>query len=75
MKVHELISILQKADPLLNVAVQGYEGGFCDLKKKAINQRTLVLNVNEENFYGPQELDDSIYIGETKAQYLILARS
>jgi len=74
MKVHELIAILQQADPLLNVAVQGYEGGYCDLKKESINQHTLVLNVNEENILGPHELADSIYIGETKAEYLILAR-
>lgn len=56
MKVSELIEILQTVNPELEVFVEGYEGGFDDIRPY-ITIQTFEKNVNEEWYYGPHELN------------------
>lgn len=55
MKVKDLILRLQECDPEDMVVVDGYEGGVSELKN--IKDRVgIVLNVNDESWYGAHEI-------------------
>jgi hypothetical protein len=59
MKVKELIALLEKEDPELQVVVDGYEGGYDSLKKI---QNVCIL----ENQHKLKEPSSLWYIGEYK---------
>lgn len=62
MTVQELIQMLATLDPTLPVVVAGYERGFNDITQ--IKPVEVVLNVNEEWYYGshdiPQNIDSDV---------------
>ncbi len=53
MTIAELIQKLSLCDPSLPVVVKGYEGGYNDVS--IIEEVTLQLNANTENWYGAHE--------------------
>jgi len=65
MTVKQLIEVLETHNKDLLVFVDGYEGGFKDIKH--IERVTASLNVNKESYYGPHEEDSK---GKTKALLL-----
>ena len=65
MTVKQLIKVLKTHNKDLLVFVDGYEGGFEDIKH--IKRVTVSLNVNEQSYYGPHEEDSK---GKTKALLL-----
>jgi len=50
MTITELIEVLRKYPPELQVVVKGYEDGFNDID--TIKQVSIILNANEEWWYG-----------------------
>lgn len=61
MTVKQLIEHLQQIDPELHVFTSGYEGGCEDIVVSDIhNVKEIVLNANEEWYYGPHEEIDRI---------------
>lgn len=54
MNVGELIKELQQYNPKTKVIVNGYEGGYSDVKD--LSEVDLMLNINKEWYYGPHEL-------------------
>ncbi len=62
MVVSELIEILQKLDPNLNVFVEGYESGYDNFI--ITDPDTFKLNVNKNWWDGPHRKDEN---GEVKA--------
>jgi len=64
MKVKELIAELQKCDPEHRVVVDGYEGGMADIGKPITIK--IVLNINEEWYYGSHEHVDSYKAKDVK---------
>jgi hypothetical protein len=57
MRVFDLIELLQKFDPSLEVVVPGYEGGYGSVDG-VVEPRTFVEGVNCAWYYGPHELDN-----------------
>lgn len=55
MKIKELIEQLEKLDPELEVFIRGYEGGVDELNKIS-DVKDIVLNVNNEWYYGKHEI-------------------
>ena len=58
MNVKELIEHLLTLDPDMRVFVPGYEGGYDDVKVS--EPYTFYLNVNEEWYYGPHEINSNM---------------
>jgi hypothetical protein len=59
MTVKELIEQLSTLDPEMQVFTAGYEGGFESVEN--INSiEDIVLNYNEEWYYGPHESLDKV---------------
>ena len=50
MKIKELIEILSKQDPNLNVVINGYEDGFDDISTLEVIK--IKRNANTEWYYG-----------------------
>jgi hypothetical protein len=75
MTVSELIMWLQEEDQNAIVVTRGYEGGYCDINSVA-KYRYIVLNVNDEWYYGPHDgidaLDEKEYLGKTQVKALLL---
>lgn len=67
MTVKELIEKLSELDPELHVFVNGYEGGF-HYVDKITGPQDFSLNWNDEWYYGPHELTESIG-EEYRSQY------
>lgn len=57
MTVAELIAELQRLPQDAMVVVDGYEGGLRDVKDASVVN--IKLNVNDEWYYGPHEIDGS----------------
>lgn len=55
MKIHQLIEILLHHNQDLDVTVDGYEGGIHDLQVENIRLVDLMVNVNDEWYYGEHE--------------------
>jgi hypothetical protein len=71
MKIKDLILELQKQSPESLVVVDGYEGGVEEVK--TVRQVTIALNVSEEWYYGPHEIDRlDEYPEALKAQAVLL---
>ena len=59
MTVRQLIEVLQKVDDKdTRIMVSGYEGGFNDLETQANSIQDMMLDVNEEWYYGSHEIVD-----------------
>ena len=56
MKVKDLIEALQKLPQDLMVVRDGYEGGLTEINN--VETEHIVLNVNEEWYYGKHEIAD-----------------
>ncbi len=54
MNVRELIEELQQYDPEVMVVINGYEGGYAEIKK--MTEVDLMLGVNKEWYYGSHEI-------------------
>ncbi len=63
VKVSELIEVLKAQNPESRVVVNGYEGGFCDVKM--VRELPIKLNEHEESYYGPHEQVDDCEPDET----------
>lgn len=84
MTVAELIEILKTYDLNLNVLVQGYEGGLCDVTQENIETITYVENgyesISAHNsyyyyYYGPhEEIFEHEYTEKTRLKGLVLRR-
>jgi len=59
MKIKNLIKILSTYDQELDVCVNGFEGGLCDVKKDQIGIVGINRNVNPKNNWwdGPHGVD------------------
>ena len=57
--VKELIEALQKLNPSLAVFTPGYEGGYHDATQPSGTGVTLRLNVNDESYYGPHDMEST----------------
>lgn len=64
MEVSELINFLSKFEPSTRVMVRGYERGYDDLKD--VKEKDVVLNVNNEWWYGKHEILDRVPKGNNK---------
>jgi len=64
MEVSELINFLSKFDPSTRVMVKGYERGYDDLKD--VKEKDVVLNVNDEWWYGKHEVLEKVSKGNNK---------
>ena len=74
MTVAELIEFLKLQAPTLPVMVDGYEDGYRDITIERIKNRSVVLNVNDEFYYGEHgEANEHIEIDPIDA--LIFSRS
>ncbi len=60
MKAIELIRLLQDLDPEVLVVINGYEGGYNDVKG-VTTPRTFIEEVNQAWYYGPHELDTDYF--------------
>lgn len=54
MNVRELIEELKQYDPETMVVINGYEGGYSEVKE--MSEVDLMKNINNEWYYGPHEL-------------------
>jgi hypothetical protein len=63
MKVSELIEILKQQPPDMRVIVDGYEGGYSDVRN--IRQTPIKLNVHTSWYYGPHDRCQDNEEGET----------
>lgn len=54
MNVRELIEELKQYDPETMVVINGYEGGYSEVKEMSVVD--LMKNINKEWYYGPHEL-------------------
>ena len=61
MIVSELIAFLQGCPKDIFVLVQGYEGGWTDLKLNSIEICDVVPNSNNTDYYGPHEKAEDVY--------------
>ena len=59
MKVKQLIEELQKYPEDMDVMKCGYEGGYKDLSVP-VEKDNILLNVNDEWYYGPHESEDNV---------------
>jgi hypothetical protein len=64
MTVAELKKKLDEYDDGTRVIVDGYEGGFCDITE--LEEVDVVLNVNDEWYYGPHSRPDALAVPEGK---------
>ena len=62
MNVRELIEKLSAQDSELMVVIDGYEGGVKEARY--VDVETIVLNVNEEWYYGEHEPEDTLEADE-----------
>jgi hypothetical protein len=63
MTIQELIDKLSKHDPSLHVYIPGYEGGVNDVR--SFEEVEVFLNVNEDWWYGPHEINDRLILKDT----------
>ena len=63
MTIQELIDKLSKYDPSLHVYIPGYEGGVDDVE--SLEEVEVFLNVNDEWWYGPHEINDRLILKDT----------
>lgn len=61
--VSDLIAFLQKQPADMRVVLNGYEGGLCDvyLSHEGVEQVPVELNVHDEFWYGPHNINKSKY--------------
>lgn len=60
MTAKELIAHLKKLPPDTRIVVAGYEGGYHDAGIPNVEDRSILReNVNSEWYYGPHELENS----------------
>jgi hypothetical protein len=69
MTIKDLIAKLSEYPQNTIVSVDGYEGGVTDFI--GIHLSSVILNQNEERYYGEHESDDS---GKSKHKRVVLAR-
>ena len=67
MTVKELIKLLKKYPEDMNVVVNGYEEGWCDIEQKSVSEIEIALNYNKEDYCGPHE-DVSFILDKKKLQ-------
>ena len=85
MTVSELIAKLQEYPSDMLVMVNGYEGGYDDVKESLMSTQTVCLNYSDydevynEDYYGQHfpewYLDDIVVPAENMIEVLILGRS
>lgn len=55
MTVRKLIEKLQVLNQDARVVVNGYEGGFGDVREESVKYIDLALNIHKENYYSPHD--------------------
>jgi hypothetical protein len=71
MTVKELIDKLSQLDPNLQIFINGYEGGYKDVKDIS-NVEEIALNVHKFEWMGPHELVKNKFYVKDKSKYEIL---
>ncbi len=72
MKVKELIEVLSKHDPEAMAVVRGYEGGLDEVNH--VSACKVLLNVNDQWYYGKHEDCDVKTIGKGKAKTMLAVK-
>lgn len=72
MTVQELINQLSQLDPNQLVLVDGYEGGFTDIK--SITDEKIVLNYYNDWWEGPHEILERTFKQNKDTQAYIIKR-
>ena len=74
MKIKELIKILEKFPPDLEIMVEGYEGGYEDIEDKRMRKLKLKKVDNHENWVGDYEEADLVKNSNPIFEAIILSR-